>query len=530
MKGLNFHLLKPVTSTAPNRMDVACFVGLVNYRTDAKAEEINNWLYEQGWLDSKYGHKAMYHRDTASTYLDVPVPIENWERFDSLFAWDQRQLNEDIESLTITSYLGAAVHSFFAQGGRKCYVVRVGDPLPNSASKTDRNLLIEKIIPGFPNAVNANKADRTTWHGIGHLLGLPDVSFICMPDLPDLVQTEIVKLLTDIPDILRPPEQFVECSDAILVAPTDNLVATIPAPRTDETGYVIWRDAIHQAACFIAKNQREVQLLATIPLPDSSTPAANSLLSFMHQQSWLSNSLDTNESIASAFVQLCYPWLITSGSQALPEQLEPPDGALAGMLARNALNRGSYRSVIPLKQTDISGIFPVLSQNRLFAKNAKAPESASPDASFIDRVTLFGIVPDGIRIISDVTTSNLIAHRPANINRIISLVVRAVQRAGEEFVFESNGETLWSDIKLRINDLLLNLFNVGALRGKQPEDAFHVRCDRSTNAQRDIDNGRVIAQIHIEPAASIESIDVTLAMDQSGQILMTPSVNEAVVT
>ncbi len=531
MKGLNFHLQKPITVSAPNRTDVACFVGLVKYRTDASIAAINHWLYEQGWLNSAQGYKATYHRDTAMTYLDIPVPIENWEIFDRLFAWDQRPLSESNEKLTTTSYLGAAVHSFFAQGGRKCYVVRVGDPLPISASKTERELLIEKIIPGFTSGViNAKKVDRKTWHGIGHLFGLPDASFVCMPDLPDLVQTDTLKLVTEVTDIPGPPEQFVECSETLLAEPTDNLVTSIPAPRTDEAGYEIWRNAIHHIATFIAENQREVQLLAAIPLPDNSTLAANSLLSFMHQQSWLSNSLETNESIASAFVQLSYPWLITSGSHALPEQLEPSDGALTGMLARNALNKGTYRSVIPLKQTDISGVFPELSRERLFAKNAKAPEAASPNASLIDRVTLFGIVPDGIGILSDVTTSNLSAHRPANINRIISLIMRATRRAGEEFLFEANGETLWSDIKLRINNLLLNFFNLGALRGKQPEDAFYVRCDRSTMSQNDIDNGIVIAQIHIEPATSIDTIDVTLAMDQSGQILMTSSSNKAVGT
>jgi hypothetical protein len=54
------------------------------------------------------------------------VPIDSWEVFDHLFAWERRPLNET--GRLGTTYLGAAVRSFFAQGGRKCYVIRAGEP------------------------------------------------------------------------------------------------------------------------------------------------------------------------------------------------------------------------------------------------------------------------------------------------------------------------------------------------------------------------------------------------------------------
>ena len=119
---------------------------------------------------------------------------------------------------------------------------------------------------------------------------------------------------------------------------------------------------------------------------------------------------------------------------------------------------------------------------------------------------------------SDVTTSDSSSHRPANINRIISMVVRSARLAGEEFVFESNGERLWSEITQRLNDVLRILFDLGALRGKEPEDAFFVRCDKSTMSQQDLDRGRVIAEVEFNPAASIESIAVILSMQQGGQV------------
>jgi hypothetical protein len=239
----------------------------------------------------------------------------------------------------------------------------------------------------------------------------------------------------------------------------------------------------------------------------------------MHRESWLSGSLDTNsKSIASAFVQLCYPWLRTAGSELLPQRLEPGDASLAGMLARNAISRGAYRSVNGLRQSDVRELHPRLRQADIFAANARAALDASPQTPLIERVSLFGNTVDAIGVLSDVTTSNTTAHRPANVNRIISMVRRTVQRAGEGYAFDSSGERLWAAITQRLNDVLRLLFDLGALRGKQPEDAYFVRCDRSTMSQQDLDAGRVIAQIHFEPAASIESIEVVLAMQQNGTV------------
>jgi len=106
----------------PNRTDIACFVGYVGRRETELPAELDRWLRERGW------HLAEHGRTPFDELLDVPVPVDTWDLFDHLFAWDERDLNG--QGQLGTAYLGAAVRSFFAQGGRKCYVVRVGDPWP----------------------------------------------------------------------------------------------------------------------------------------------------------------------------------------------------------------------------------------------------------------------------------------------------------------------------------------------------------------------------------------------------------------
>ena len=42
------------------------------------------------------------------------------------------------QSRAIGCPLGQAVRAFFAQGGRRCWVIRMGDPLPYRAPRADR--------------------------------------------------------------------------------------------------------------------------------------------------------------------------------------------------------------------------------------------------------------------------------------------------------------------------------------------------------------------------------------------------------
>jgi malectin (di-glucose binding ER protein) len=64
-------------------------------------------------------------------------------------------------------------------------------------------------------------------------------------------------------------------------------------------------------------------------------------------------------------------------------------------------------------------------------------------------------------------------------------------------VFEPNGEPLWNKVSRSISDFLLKEWQSGALVGNKPEEAYFVKCDRSTMTQGDIDNGRLIILIGV---------------------------------
>ena len=59
-------------------------------------------------------------------------------------------------------------------------------------------------------------------------------------------------------------------------------------------------------------------------------------------------------------------------------------------------------------------------------------------------------------------------------------------------VFEPNGEPLWAQVRDDVEAFLYGRWQAGTLLGSRPEEAFFVRCDRSTMTQADVDGGRLV--------------------------------------
>jgi hypothetical protein len=580
MGGLRFETAGAVAGSAPDRADIACFAGFVARRRAPRPGPggsaytplpggVCAWLREAGWLRPPAPMRPLPHAradEDVEALLDLPVPIDSWDAFDRLFAWDARAFPDASRpddgggaSGDFTprprlggTYLGAAVRSFFAQGGRRCYVIRVGDPWPFGAPRAERLAALAALVPGMRGGFEATPGERGTWRGIAHLYGLPDVSYLSMPDLADAAAAE--------PEALRPllapappPERFRECSADERVRDPDVRVVPVRAPRCDERGYARWAEVVRAAGMMLRGRLREVQLVAALPIPVDGLQvpgsgeteylrravdidayaamteeaafarylAGDALLRFLTEGGWMRGVMgESLDSIASAFVQLVYPWIRTPGSALLPEGIEPGEGALVGMLARNALLRGSFRSAAVLETEDVWDVFPPVTRDQLDRELREGSGHSGPARTLGQRVSLFGPTPRGVRLLSDVTTSRDEAYRPAGVNRLIAALVRASRRLGEEVTFEASGPDVWRRVEDSLRGLLTGLLRDGALRGEAEGEAFEVRCDRSTMTQADLDAGRMVARVVIQPAAPVERITVVLGLDEGGAVTL----------
>lgn len=525
MSRVAFDNARPVAESDPARTDIACFVGLARVTGTALPAAIEDWLQTHGWTDGPLA------RSTDPPFADIPIPIETYATFTSLF-----DPGGSVSSYG-TDYLATAVRSFFAQGGRRCYIVRMGDPVAPGDDAVAQNGLSgkgQKLAALMPGSLYAPD-DRRSWHGVGHLGGLPDVSFLALPDLPALCASAPTAATGATVVVPAGASQFVECTPPGTVAVPTPLYA-LPAPRLAQDDYdQRWAPSVDAILTYLRQsNIREIQFVAAFPLPQDLDAAAavenpDSAMLAQDIHDVIQDQMPENISggtdadppadpgLSTAFLQLSYPWLKTTGSFVLNESLEPPDGALVGILARNALTRGSFMNATKIVPAEISDVWPPIP-----AQDTQVPSTAlvwganSPTKPLIIRLSLFGFTPAGLRLLSDVTTYPGESYRPACVHRLVAVISRAARQLGERITFAQNGPALWRSVENSLGQLMTQLWLSNALEGASIQQAFSVRCDASTMTQNDLDNGRLIALITFNAAASIELIRVTLALETSG--------------
>lgn len=77
-------------------------------------------------------------------------------------------------------------------------------------------------------------------------------------------------------------------------------------------------------------------------------------------------------------------------------------------------------------------------------------------------------------------------------------------------VFEPDTEQLWQQVVSSVSDFLLTQWQEGLLQGAKPDEAFFVRCDRTTMTQDDLDNGRLIVLIGLAATRPAEFVLVRI--------------------
>jgi len=92
------------------------------------------------------------------------------------------------------------------------------------------------------------------------------------------------------------------------------------------------------------------------------------------------------------------------------------------------------------------------------------------------------------------------------VRRYSAYLLGSLDRGTQWTVLEKNNEALWADVRRTIEDFLVSEWHRGALMGTKPEEAFFVRCDRSTMTQNDLDNGRLECLIGVATTRPAEFV------------------------
>ncbi len=196
--------------------------------------------------------------------------------------------------------------------------------------------------------------------------------------------------------------------------------------------------------------------------------------------------------IDSTYAALYYPWVIVSnplsrpGVASIPREIAlPPSGFVCGIYARNDVERGVFKA--PANEVVRSALR--FEQDINFAQQ----ESLNP----LGINCLRYLTGRGYRVWGARTVSSDPEWKYVNVRRYFNYLKQSIDRGTQWAVFEPNGERLWANVRDTVAAFLYNEWVSGALLGGSPQEAFFVRCDRSTMTQNDLDNGRLICLIGV---------------------------------
>jgi phage tail sheath protein FI len=203
----------------------------------------------------------------------------------------------------------------------------------------------------------------------------------------------------------------------------------------------------------------------------------------------------------SKYAAIYYPWIriydpterFTQG--APPKQLLlPPSGFVTGIYARNDITRGVHKA--PANEI-VRGL-------TRFEVNINKPRQEVINPEGINALRFFE--GRGHRVWGARTMSSDPEWKYVNVRRLFIFIEHSIDKGTQWAVFEPNNRRLWNNIRRTVEDFLLVLWRDGALMGAKPEEAYFVRCDRTTMTQNDLDNGRLICLIGIAPVKPAEFV------------------------
>lgn len=206
---------------------------------------------------------------------------------------------------------------------------------------------------------------------------------------------------------------------------------------------------------------------------------------------------------------LYYPWVSTatesSGHGSVAIRVMPPDGPIAGKIARFSLARGAW--IAPAN----SPLIEVLSLESNISDSEWARLSAS-------NINIIRHVAAGFVTLSADTLYPGSEFREINVRRLISLLLRIALREGDRYVFESNDEVFQDRVKIHFETVLAGLYERGAFTGNNAAQAYRVVTDASINTPQSIDAGRFIVELHVSPSHALKFIRIRLVQSGPGQL------------
>jgi phage tail sheath protein FI len=418
-------------------------------------------------------------------------------------------------------YLPFAVEGFFQNGGKRCFVARVTG---NGAAAAGTTLTAQLQLTAVGGGTWGNRVAVKT-ELVDTLLRLslkywaanapanPDAPAATDPQ-PDVV--EVFDQLSDDPASSAFYEKRIN-GNSVLVTAT-HLAAGLPANGAfaylaggSDGAAIVLQDYTGNPAALPGQKTGldalgEIDEISIVTSPDEHTLAGitaaieaqcanlKDRFAILSSPSSAGAISAHQPSVASKYAAYYYPWLNVIHPKTGKTILLPPNGHVAGIYARSDSERGVHKD--PANEI-IRGIdslqFQLVDQQQAILN----PRGINVLRNFSGAGNL---------VWGGRTTTRDPDWKYINVRRLFIFMEKSIQRGTQWVVFENNDEPLWARVRRSIGDFLTRLWMDGMLQGRTKEEAYFVRCDRTTMTQADIDNGRLICLIGVAPVKPAEFV------------------------
>lgn len=447
------------------------------------------------------------------------------------------------------SYVAYAIQGFFENGGQRCYVTRVASSEAVASQAVIGNLqfvaygrgawgnnLRIKVSPPSNNAPNQFRVSILYYTNFPDPFVDPtDPANAANPDLRPPDTLEVFDNLSAEPRasnnvmvVINSRSRLVRCDW------TDDGPAGLPVTGFDAGEFSQGDDGAAVVAADFTGSKELIPVPAGLPtdilgrgrgldglatvddialllVPDQArddlfTPINNAIitqcellkdrfgvLSVRQGQSNVNNIDMPRDTLYAA---LYHPWIWIFDPTINDYRLVPPAGHIAGIMARTDIERGVHKA--PANEVVRGAVeieFPITKsdQDMLNPRGVNCIRDFRPDGR-------------GIRLWGARTLSSDALWKYVNVRRLFIFVEESIDEGSQWVVFEPNDDLTWGYVRRSISNFLTRLWKNGALFGTTEEEAFFVRCDRTTMTQDDIDNGRLICYIGIAPVKPAEFV------------------------
>jgi phage tail sheath protein FI len=182
----------------------------------------------------------------------------------------------------------------------------------------------------------------------------------------------------------------------------------------------------------------------------------------------------------------------------------PPCGHVAGVYARSDARVGFHKA--PANEI-VAGVIDV---------QIDITHTAQGDLNRAGVNCLRSFPRRGIRVWGARTLSPHREWQYVNVRRVFLILRRWIEHNMNDLAFEPNNPSLWDRMLERLRGFCYELYVRGALKGTSPEEAFFLKCDAEVNPPQVREEGKVVCEIGLAPAAPAEFIVIRLTRVAGG--------------